>query len=84
MDDEWGHPLAKSLPSLISNLWWNIIMDNWKLDEKSLDKWQYLQNYKSIPSPPQQNFKEWRINVGLAFSVGNTTPQLTISLEQDD
>jgi hypothetical protein len=24
-DDGWVHPLAKTLPNLISNLWWNII-----------------------------------------------------------
>ena len=39
MDDKWAHPLAKSLPSLVNNLWWNIIMNDWKLDEKSLGEW---------------------------------------------
>ena len=23
------HPLAEILPSLVSNLWWNIVMDDW-------------------------------------------------------
>ena len=34
MDDGWVHPLAKTLPSLVSNLWWNIVMN-----EKLLGKW---------------------------------------------
>ena len=33
------HMIAKTLPSLVSNLCWNIVMDDWDLDEKSLDKW---------------------------------------------
>ena len=28
------HPLAKILPSLVSNLWWNTVMGDWNLDEK--------------------------------------------------
>ena len=35
MDDRWVHPLAKTLPSLVDNLWWNIVMDDWILDEKN-------------------------------------------------
>ena len=34
MDDEWVHPLAETLPPLVSNLLWNIVMDGWNLDEK--------------------------------------------------
>ena len=34
MDDVRVHPLAKTLPSLVSNLWWNIVIDDWNLDEK--------------------------------------------------
>ena len=45
MDDEWVHPLAKTLPSLVTNLWWKIVMDDQDLDENSIDKWQYLQHY---------------------------------------
>ena len=33
------HPLPKTLPSLVNNLWWNVVMDDWNLDEKSLGKW---------------------------------------------
>ena len=40
MDDGWVHPVAKTLPSLVSNLWWNTAMDDWNWNEKSLDKWQ--------------------------------------------
>jgi hypothetical protein len=28
--------LAKTLPSLLNNLWWNIVMDDWNLDENHL------------------------------------------------
>ena len=40
MDDGWVHSLAKTLPSLVNNLWWNIITNDWNLDEKPLSKWQ--------------------------------------------
>jgi len=39
MKDGRVHPLAKTLPSIVNNLWWNIIMIDWKLDEK-IGKWQ--------------------------------------------
>ena len=44
MDDGWVHPLAKTLPSPIINLWWHIVMDDWNLDEKTLSKWQGMTN----------------------------------------
>ena len=40
MDDGLVNPLVKSLPSLVSNLWWNIVMDDRNLDENWLGKWQ--------------------------------------------
>ena len=40
MDDGWVHPLANTFPSLVNNLWWNIVMKDWKLDDKPLGKWQ--------------------------------------------
>ena len=40
MGDEQVHPLAKTLRSLVSNLWWNIVVDGLNLDEKSLGKWR--------------------------------------------
>ena len=33
MDDGWVHALAKTLPSLVGKLWWNIVMHDWNLDE---------------------------------------------------
>ena len=40
MDDGHVHPLAKTLPSHVNNLWWNVIMDGWILDECLLGKRQ--------------------------------------------
>jgi hypothetical protein len=77
MDDKWVHPLAKTLPSLVSNLWWNIVMDDRILD----GKWQKLQHCKSII--PQNTYKEWQKNVGLPFSVGDTILRFTTRIEQD-
>ena len=62
MDNGWVHSTAKTLPSLVSNLWCNIIMDDWNLDENLLSKWQYLQHCKSIIPP--KNYKEWQIMLG--------------------
>ena len=36
MDDDEFINLAKTLPSLLSNLSWNIVMDDWNLDENHL------------------------------------------------
>ena len=72
MDDERVHSLAKSLPSLFSNLWWNIAMDDQNLDEKSLGKQHQLHHCK--PTIPLEYYKEWQNNVGLIISVGDTTP----------
>ena len=47
ISDGWVHPLAKALSSLVSNLWWNIVMDVGNLDEKSHGKWLKLQHCKS-------------------------------------
>ena len=80
MDDGWVHPLAKPLPSLVSNLWWTIMMDNWNLDEMWVGKWQKLQYCKSIT--PKTKVLRMTINGGTTFSVGNTTPQFKTSVEQ--
>ena len=56
-------------------------MDDWNLDDKPLGEWQILQHFKSIIPG---KFKEMKNNVGFTFSVGDTTPQLTISIEQDN
>ena len=56
--------MAKTLPSLVSNLWWNIVMDDWILNEKSLGKWHYLQLCKSpIPQKYTRNDKECGVNI---------------------
>ena len=26
--------------SIFTNLWWSVVMDDWNLDEKTLNKWQ--------------------------------------------
>ena len=62
MDDGWVHPLAKTLPSLVTNLWWNIVMDDWHLDEKPLGKWQRLLHRKS--KLPKMFYKEWQTMLG--------------------
>ena len=36
--DGWVHPLVKTLPSLVNNSWWNIVLDDLNVDEKSLGK----------------------------------------------
>ena len=43
-------------------LWWNIVMDDWNANEKSLSKWPYLQHCKSIM--PKYVNKEWQILLG--------------------
>jgi hypothetical protein len=62
MDDGWVHPLAKTIPSLVRNLWWIIVMDDWKLDAKVLGKWHQLQYNKSIIPP--KDYKEWQRMLG--------------------
>ena len=62
MDDGWVHPLANALPPLVNNLWWNMVMDDWNLDEKSFGKWQFLQHETHII--PQNVYKEWHIMLG--------------------
>ena len=42
---------------ILTDLWWNIFMDGWNVDENSLTKWQ--QNTESII--PQKIYKEWQI-----------------------
>ena len=82
MDDGWVHPFAKTMPSLVNNLSWDIVMDDWDLDEKTLGKWQYLQHYK--PIIPHKKLQVMTNNVGLTFSVGDTILRFTISIGQDN
>ena len=82
MHDGWVHPLAKPLPSLANNLQWNIVMDDWELDEKSLGKLQQLQHCNFLV--PQEIYKGLTNNVGSKFSVGDTTPWFTVSIDRDN
>ena len=70
MDDGRVHPLAKTLPSPVNKLCWSSVMDDWNLDDKPLAKWQQLQHSKSIIPPNLQGMTN---NVGLTFTVGDTT-----------
>ena len=82
MDDGWVHPLAKTLPSLLNYLWWNIVMGDWNVDEILLGKWQLLRHCKSVIPP--RNLQGTTNNLGLAFSVGDAIPRFRISIEQDN
>ena len=44
---------------ILANLWWNILMVNWNLDEKPLGKWHYLQECEF--RMPIFFYKEWQI-----------------------
>ena len=82
MDDGGVHLLAKILPSLINNLWWNIVIDDWTLDEKTLCKWQSLQHCKYII--PEKFYNDRQIMLAWHLVAGDTTPQFTINIEQDN
>ena len=45
-------------------MWWNVIMDDWYLDEISLDKWELLQHDNSTIPPLFFINKEWQIMLG--------------------
>ena len=62
---------SKTLPSLVNNLWWDIVMDGWNLDEKPLSKWQYLPHLKSIISIPFFLNKVWKIMLNYLFKTIN-------------
>ena len=64
MDDGWVHLVAKTHALFIGNLWWNIIMGNWELDEKK----NHVVNHNNLQS--FCFYKECK--VGLAFTVGDT------------
>ena len=54
MDDGWVHSLAKALPSFVSNLWWNIVMDAWNLDEKY--HWSQVTMFTNFTKTPYLYF----------------------------
>ena len=92
MDGEWVHPLAKTLPSL-----WIFVMKycrGWsklKCRKKNHLVSDSNCNTKTLHPPTQKIQKNQKHNtiqgmtniVGLAVSVGDTTPHFTISIEQD-
>jgi hypothetical protein len=59
MINEFIHWPKPYLISFANNILWNIVMDDWNLDETSFDKWHLLQYYKVII--PQELNKEWQI-----------------------
>ena len=61
-DDGWLHPLAKTLPSLVNNLWRNIDMDDWDLDGNHLVSDSNCNTVHLII--PQIFYKEWQMMLG--------------------
>jgi hypothetical protein len=62
MDDEWVQWLAKTLPPLVSNLWWNIVMDDEILinNQFVIENISNTMNLESLPKV----YKEWQIILG--------------------
>ena len=67
---------------ILTDLWWNIVIDGWNLVEKLLSKWHYQQHSISMMS---KLYLVGMTNiVKLTFSVGDSTPRLSINIEQDN
>ena len=83
-DYGWVHPLAKTLPSFLNNFWWNVVMDDWNVDANQLVSGEYrsLQHFLSLI--PRLFFQGMTYNVGLAFSVSDTTQQFKIMIKQNN
>jgi len=73
--------VALWMTSPITIWWWDIITDDWELDEICLVSDGNC-NYVNLQSP--KKLQGMTINVGLTFGVGDTRPQLTISIEKDN
>ena len=56
----------KGIFYILSILQWNIVMDDYNMDENSLSKWQWLQHWKSI-MPSLFLHKEWKIRIVLVI-----------------
>ena len=86
MDDEWIHPLAKTLPFLVSNIMmlycygW-LILDF--LKKKLTNWWVTIIVTLQIYNLPK-NLQRMTNNVELTFSVGEIALRLTISIEHDN
>ena len=66
--------------NILAFMWLEIVMDDRKLDEILLSKWQFLQHSNLQCSNVLQGMTN---NVGFTFSVGTLHGWLTISIEQD-
>ena len=82
MGDGPVHSLIKTLSSLVSILWWNIVMDDWDSKKNHLVSDSILQHCKFII--PKGNLQGMTNNVGLTFSGGDTSLRFGISIEQDN
>ena len=54
------HPIIETkfgVLFILTNMWWDVVMVDWNLDEKLLSKWQYLQNCTC--RMPKFYYKEW-------------------------
>ena len=83
--DEFIH-WPKTLPSRVNNLWWNIVVGDWNLMKNHLVSDSNCNTVILYPSPPitfLKNYKEWQ-KIALTLSVGDSIPQFTIIIEQDN
>jgi hypothetical protein len=82
MDDGWAHHWPKTVPSLVNNLWWNITMNDWNLDEEAFDEEASDNDCNTINLKFPKISQGIATNVGLTFSVGDTISWFTISIEK--
>ena len=84
----WVSPLTKTLPYLVNNLWWNVVVDDWNLVENHLVSDSNCNNVY-LQSPDTYiyiyicfNFllQGMTNNVGLTISVGDTIPRFAINI----
>ena len=57
--DEFIHWPKPYLSTLVNNLWWHIVMDEWNLDENSHGNWRWMQHYESMII--SEIYNEWQI-----------------------
>ena len=82
MDDGWVHPLAKTLPSLVNNVWWIVVIIDWDVDAISLGKWQSLRHCETLSPPqffflPRSHKKRW-VNIWVLVTLHHGS-QLVLS-----
>ena len=76
MDEFIRRPLPR--PSLVHNLWWTIVMDDWNLDEKTHLVSDKVIATLQIYDIPQNIYKEWQIMLGFTLSVGDDPHYTTV------